>query len=108
MLSERLLRQGYAFKERLEVRRTSLVACNKKLTELEAAKVEIEKKIAYLQNRTIEDKVHLNKELSATEEVKQALDKAKIEVRKATLTTEDKFVELQRTFIDIASLGHRL
>lgn len=97
-----------AFKERLEAQRTSMVACNEELAELEAAKAEIEKKIARLQNRKVELNGHLSKELSATEELKQALDKAKTEVRKATLANEDKVVELQRTSIDIASLGRRL
>ena len=100
--------RNIACKDQLQKRRTFITECDKKLTELENFKAEIEKKIRACQANKAQQSAHLAKEIPLAEKLKQSLAEAQKDVKRVTLEAEEKIVEYQRSLVDIASLGRRI
>ena len=96
------------FKEQLQVRRTHIAACDKKLAELESFKAEIEKKIQACRASRDRQSENLTKEIPLAEKVKQSLEETKSEIKQATLNSEGKILDYQKAILDITFLGRRL
>lgn len=96
------------FQEQLQKWRTDISTCDKKMAELEAFKVEIEKNIAAYQTNKTRHNECLAKEVSIAEKLRQTLAKTRNDVKKTALEAIDKILEYQRTLLDIACLGHRI
>lgn len=81
-----------AIREQLWAHRTHLATCDKKLAELEQFKADIERKISAVHRNRSQQSEYLSKEVSAVEELTQALAKTKSDVKKTTLEAEDQIL----------------
>ena len=85
-----------------------MVVCDQKLATLENMRIDLEKKIVAYQQRKAEQSELLANEISAAEQLKQALDKTHRDLTQANIEAEDQIVEFQKIIVDISSLGRRI
>ena len=92
----------------IQQRRTNVAVCDEKLATLETMRIDLEKKFALYRQKKAEQSELLANEVSAAEQLKQALAKTQEDLTQANLEAEDQIVEFQKTVVDITSLGRRI
>ena len=85
-----------------------MAVCDEKLATLETMRIDLEKKFAFYRQKKAEQSELLADEVSAAEQLRQALAKTQEDLTQANLEAEDQIIEFQKTVVDITSLGRRI